>query len=250
MAGPKVTAVTRGRGAWPLNGTGGTLSDRGDAPGGYYRAPTGKSAMPGLIGARAARSGGACTLNEYAVYMAVRAIQQRVGADPDGVFGPDTGKRLGVWQANHGITPDEVFGPQSGKRMFRPLAVAAAIRLSAIKDFHLVVAGHIGHESWWDPGAIGVSTPADLGLGQINGPSHPDMSAEQRLTPAVSIPWVADFALANITAMKGNLRDGIAAYNLGIGGARSWVAAGRPTQWGTTNVPKYIASVLAAGADD
>lgn len=244
-----VLAVTTGRGAWPNNGTGGTLSVKGDKPGGYYRAPAAGRPMPGRLAFDAMRAGKAPTLNDYAVFMGVKAIQQRLGATDDGLFGPNTGKAVAAWQTSKGLVADGVFGPASGKAMFGPLATSAAVAVSTRAGFADVVRGHIGHESWWDPGAVGVSTPDDVGLGQINGPAHPTITLEQRFDAEFAIPWIAEFADGNITAMGGVRDDGVAAYNLGIGGARSWVKAGRPQMWGSTDVRKYIASVLTAGSE-
>lgn len=239
-------AVERGRGAWPSAGTGGTLSLTGARPGAFYRAPTGTSKYPGSVGARGDAS---VDLNSYAVYMAVRDFQARVKASVvDGVFGPQTAASVKVVQANLGLVADGIVGPATCRAIYTPLIVAAA----KIVDYELtalpiLVRGHIGIESGFDPGAVGVLTPTDVGIAQINGPAHPAMTLDMRLTPATAIMFATNLISANVHAMGvTHIDDGIAAYVLGVAGAKSWVAAGRPEMWGRTNVLGYIAKVHAA----
>lgn len=254
-----VAKVKEGRGAWPVTGVGGTLDVSGKKPGSYYRAPmVSTMAMPGLAGAVAVRSNGTCTVNEYAVYMAVKALQPffgLTGAQVDGILGRQSGGAIKTHQLEHNLIVDGVIGPQTSKSLFAPMvAEAAALVDGKLPALASVATGHIGFESMWDAGAVGFSTPDDLGLGQINGPSHPAITMDFCLTPSVAIKWIVDFVDANIKAMNGNVRDGIAAYNLGIGGAWDWVLDGRPDVWArtsngvvrTTAVKAYIEQVLAA----
>lgn len=247
---------TKGRGAWNKNGVGGTLSSTGDAPGRYYCAPATGSGldMPGLAGARAVRNGTEVSIDEYAVYAAVRAIQTRCGIVVDGIFGQDTAAAVKGFQRSAKVTDDGVVGPATSKAMWASLATAEAIKVDPDPNLSQMLSGHIGWESGWDVGAVGGSTPQDLGLGQINGPSHPDLDADERLSPYTALPWMASFVDSNLTAMGRNTRDGIAAYNLGVGGAKSWVSVGRPAVWTrtvkgktiTTEVKKYIDNVWAS----
>lgn len=234
-----------GRGAW--RGVGGTLNGAGTAPGPYYRAPgAGASvAMPGLAGYRAVKAGVPVDVNDYAVYRAVQALQVELNLVADGLFGNDTATRLKAWQTLHGLTPDGVLGPTSAGLLWRGLT-ETLVRSSTITPTVLPIAcGHLQWESAWDAGAVGSFTPQDLGLGQINGLAHPTLTPEFRTNPRTAIPFVAGLVMDNLNAM-GNERDAIAAYNLGITGARRWVAAGRPQFVGATDVWQYIAEVQKA----
>lgn len=232
-----------GRGAW--SSTGGTLSDDGTKPGPYYRAPAGAMQMPGIVGYRAVQSSGTCDINSYAVHLAVKGIQRELGAEEDGLFGPATGAALKTWQGTKGLAADAIFGQASAKAMFVPIARSIAAGVSTNPIVAKLTVAHVGFESNWDPGAVGYVEPRDLGLGQINGPSHSDLTPQFRLTPRYSLGFVAHFVLDNLEAMLWNERDAIAAYNLGVGGARSWVKAGRPDVWNDIKVKQYIDGVLA-----
>lgn len=241
-----------GRGAWSSKG--GTLNLDGTKPGSFYRAPADGSSLPmlGLVGFRADRDSTTIGIDEYAVWRASRAIQARLGVNVDGIWGPATDRAVKSFQGLNGLVADGVYGPKSAKAMWAPVATAAAKKVDSKYAAQLttMVLGHIGWESGWDPGAVGGSTPEDLGLGQINGPAHADMSVDARLDPTKSLPWIAGFVDDNLQAMSYNMRDAIAAYNLGVGGAKLWVKAGRPDAWvrssGTTEVARYIDNVLAA----
>lgn len=235
---------TRGRGAW--TNLGGTLDSEGDGPGIYYRSPAGSMLMPGIVGYRAVRNATSVDINSYAVYMAVKGIQREVGTTEDGLYGSDTAAAVQRWQAGHNLLPDGVFGPASARVMFRERATTAAKAASDNSAVVKLTLGHIGFESSWDPGAVGYVQPQDLGLGQINGPAHPGLSVDFRLTARSALSFVADFVLGNLEAMFWNERDAIVAYNLGIGGARAWVKAGRPASYLGTDVAGYISGVLAA----
>lgn len=241
-----VLQVPQGRGAW--SSIGGLLSVDGRSRGPYYRAPSDGSfaRMPGATTAMAIRNNVTVDLNTYAVYMGVRACQRQIGVSDDGVWGPNTDIAAKKWQTQMtsalvGVA-DGVIGPRSTKGMFMPDVLRIC---GSDTNLRYAVVGHMGHESGWDPAAVGMTTPEDLGLGQINGVYHPDMSIAARLTPEQAIPWMVSFVHGNLEAM-GSLDDGIAAYLLGIGGARSWVRAGRPQIFYKTDIPAYIRSVHTA----
>ncbi|KZE41426.1 peptidoglycan-binding protein [Microbacterium sp. T32] len=40
-------------------------------------------------------------------------VQQLVGANPDGIYGPDTTAKVADWQRAHGLEPDGIWGPAS-----------------------------------------------------------------------------------------------------------------------------------------
>lgn len=243
----------RGRGAWPSSGTGGTYSSDGSKPGRFYRAPAKKGdPMIGLLAFRAVRDGTPCSLDHYATYRAVMALQEAFGLTPDGLWGPITDTKVKDWQAKRGLKPDGVFGPKSARQLFQPLCAAFAQEVDRqhAGDIAQMVAGHVNLESMWDPAAIGVLTPQDVGLGQINGLAHPSVSLDQRLDPMFSIQWMVSFVEANFKAMGFNVRDAVAAYNLGLTGARNWIKDGRPDVWVREGRPEvkvsaYIDKVLS-----
>ena len=49
---------------------------------------------------------------------AVKLIQARIGARPDGDFGPVTERRVKEWQQAHGLLADGIVGRVTWKRMF------------------------------------------------------------------------------------------------------------------------------------
>ena len=51
-------------------------------------------------------------------------IQRLVGADPDGIYGPDTTAKVVAWQHAHGLNPDGIWGPSSDAAGFPPAPVA------------------------------------------------------------------------------------------------------------------------------
>lgn len=245
-----ITYPSTGRGAWPDSGLGGTLDATGKAPGGFYRARAGDQPYPGLVAAQAVRAGTGVDINSYTVYAAVKTIQVMVGAIVDGLFGDETGTKLVTWQDNHGLPDDGVFGALTSRAMFLPFVNASVNKVTADTierdSIRKLTQGHIGYESSWDPGAVGATTPQDLGLGQINGPAHPTLTVDDRLSPRVAIASVVYLVQTNLQAMGGIEGDAIAAYNLGVAGAKEWVRLGRPEVWKGKSVKRYIRGVLAA----
>jgi soluble lytic murein transglycosylase-like protein len=112
------------------------------------------------------------------------------------------------------------------------------------------VSGTITHESGWDAGAVGYTDPKDVGLAQINAEAHPEWDTDTRLQPYNAFRFVVAYYNESLDYFNGNVRDAIASYNLGRGGANSWIKAGRPDMWtpaGSTtprNVKYYIDSIL------
>lgn len=236
-----ITYPTRGRGAWNSAGVGGTLSYKGDAPGQFLRAAaTGSTQIaPGLTGFRADRDGTLVSIDDYAVHCAVKAVQNalriegHLKAVADGIWGPVTDTAVRAYQSRMRLTVDGVFGRQTAKALFTPLVHLAAADTDGAHatDLVRIVLGTIQLESVWDPAAVGSQDPHDLGLGQINGPAHPTMSANDALNPRLSIPWIVRYVDNNLRAFDYNLGDAVAAYNLGAGGCRTWIKAGRPDLW-------------------
>jgi len=244
-----------GRGAWSVKGRGGTLAygpDGTTRPGPYYmKASTGKR----LVGAGGWESPNA---NRRAVHGAVLAYQAalnaalpKLGLKIDGKFGQRTGEAVTAWQQRQPKEADISvwggIGPSTSQGLLMP-----TLRATVHPDLVQVVCGLITQESSWDAGAVGWVDMHDVGLAQINARAHPDMSEKQRLDPGVCFKFVEGYLNTALDALGRNLRDAIASYNLGIGGARSWINAGRPDIWtpsgasSSRNVKAYINTILSA----
>lgn len=246
-----ITYPLHGRGAFATNTkVGGTLNAAGTGPGPFYRAPANASVrMPGLTGALAVRNKTAVSINDYAVYKAVQQLQPYFGAAPDGILGPKTSQSIRNYQKAHGLLVDGVIGPVTSKSLFKPIIVAAAksIDLSHALLIQRAVIGHVVMESGFDPAAVGYMDPYDLGIGQINGPTHPSLSVDDRLNVKTAATWIAGFVDGNFKFFHYDEDPSIAAYNLGRGGASAWITAGRPQFFHGANVWQYIANVKRNG---
>jgi peptidoglycan hydrolase-like protein with peptidoglycan-binding domain len=244
-----LTYPTQGRGSFATGTTiGGTLSVDGTAPGSYYRAPANTSVrMPGLTGALALRNGTAVSINDYAVFRAVVAIQGFIHATPDGILGNDSARAIWSYQKIHGLTQDGIVGPATCRTLLEPLVASAAtgLRSRHSEMVRQVTFGTITVESGWDIGAVGQADPQDLGIGQINGPAHPSLSVDSRFDPAKAIKYVVNLVDANLKALNYDEDAGIAAYNLGVGGAKAWLSAGSQEFFHGANVWAYIKNIKA-----
>lgn len=232
-----------GRGAWPSKGLGGTLDKTGSKPGPYYTLGVGKV-------------GTLSDNNERAVQGAVKAIQVALNEQQhtkllvDGNLGPKTHGVLIGWQNDELLAPDGLFGSVSAPELFTPTLRKSVKTYGAVGVTSKIISGITRTESAWDPGARGTIDPDDYGLGQINLPSHPGVSLEDALVPAFAFESMCGLLDDALDAFDGNIRDAIASYNLGQGGARSWIKAGRPDVWtppGSSkprNVKAYIDKIL------
>lgn len=54
----------------------------------------------------------------------VKKLQEKLGVDVIGKFGPKTEAAVKGWQSAHGLTPDGVVGPDTWQKMFAPVEVA------------------------------------------------------------------------------------------------------------------------------
>lgn len=237
---------THGRGAWPNSGAGGTKAYKSSDAGPYYYLGSGD--LPAKD-----------NLSNYAVRHAVkayqRALNRRLGdkwtLKVDGHYGDDTAAAVLHFQKKRADLVDwGGIGPDTSRSLLIP-DLLKEVDKSAEKPLTAsVVSGLIRHESGWDAGAVGYVDPHDLGLAQINGPSHPNYTKSDRFRPRVAFEFVINYMNNALDDLDGNLRDAIASYNLGLGGVRRWIDQGRPelyTPEGSStarNVWAYIDGIL------
>jgi peptidoglycan hydrolase-like protein with peptidoglycan-binding domain len=218
-----------GRGAWPNSGAGGTLTyPDGDAPGPYYTLPSGDLPKVGSAGWESE------DVNERAVHGAVLAIQRalrRRGYDvaATGTYNQATFEAVTAFQQSMGLTVWGGVGETTAQILVLPDLHAACEREGWTR--WRIVGGLTQTESNFDLGCVGEIDPEDIGLAQINGPNNPDLTEVERLRPVVAFGYIAAKMKTNLATFDGNLRDAIAAYNLGVTGAFKWIADGRPDLW-------------------
>lgn len=211
--------------AWPSNGAGGTLNASGNEPGPYYVLATAEVSAVGSAGFAAP------DILHRAVAYGVRSIQRalnrQLGGAPfraDGVFGEKTSEATKTFQRKRNLTADGVVGPQTARALFTPVVR----RLATVRVPACALEGQVQNESGFDPGAVGYVDDRDLGLMQINGRWHPEFDESERFSPIVAVDYAIELYNNALSALGGNLEDAVAAYNLGIGGARTWIEHGRP----------------------
>jgi hypothetical protein len=250
--GESMTTIN-GRGVWNRSGVGGTLTRRNNQvePGAWYLATEGDARINIKV-FRQLRLGQTPNINDLAVFLGAKAIQKLLGFDEkgqDGIIGPKTDERIRNKQKELGVTQDGLVGPRTMKAMVMPL-VEAAGKKHGVRS--ALLCGKLTHEGNWDPGAVGWSDPDDLGLSQINLRAHPRVSVAEAFDPEFAIDFGARFMAENLRAFDGNERYAVAAYNLGAGGTRQWIAAGAPDTWqppwasSPRNVKGYIDRILSA----
>jgi hypothetical protein len=222
----------QGRGAWPSDGRGGTLKNP-TTPGKYYLLGEGWN-KPGLAAVLRFIDGQPIPLDELAVHYGVKAIQRLlndcdglgVSIKVDGVFGPDTDYAVKKLQKIGSIKVDGVVGPNTMKTlMFLPVVDG-----QDDDEWHAIW-GILYYEGGWDPGAVGYADKNDWGLAQVNTIAHPRVSMQEAFDPYWAIDFIENYLYTASLYLGDNIRDQVASYNLGIGGARQWIAAGRPDVW-------------------
>jgi hypothetical protein len=249
-----VSTLRRGRGAWNRFGVGGTLTRTSDGrvvPGRWYLATRGDQ-MIQLRVFRQLRLGTTPAPDDLAVFLGAKAIQKLLGfnlSGQDGLIGPLTDGRIRDTQRGLKVKVDGLIGPNTMKSLLMPLVMDAGKRHGVRWQ---VLCGKLHNEGNWDPGAVGANDPDDLGLSQINIRAHPHVSPEEAFDPHFAIDFGARFMAQNLATFNGNERDAIAAYNLGAGGTRQWISAGRPDVWqgswmsSPRNVKAYIDRILSS----
>lgn len=131
-----------------------------------------------------------------AVTYGVKAIKHRInelGYKPklpeDGIFGPRMKDGL-IWAQNKiGVVPDGICGPKTALALFWPIVKEVEPNNLLIQH---TVGGIATHESAWDPGAVGYTTPDDHGMVQINKPANPKITLAQAFDPRFAFSYARD----------------------------------------------------------
>jgi hypothetical protein len=254
-------AEYQGRGAWSSKGVGGTLKKTTvkkvvqTVPGPYYMLHSTPLAQVGMRAFLMKYAGQPVDMNDDAVHHGVIAIQVLVAGlgipcPIHGVYDVETDTAVRKAQGQLGLVADGVVGQSTMKKLLLPLIKRVA-REQMNQDWRPIY-GVLANEGAFDPGAVGFLDAEDLGLAQINMPSHPDVKFADAFCPSYAVKFVAGL-LGQALSVFHDERDSIAAYNLGIGGTRAWIAAGRPDLWSPPhapdrerNVKKYIDNILKA----
>lgn len=224
----------QGRGAWPQDGWGGTLNAAGTKPGRYYSLAADPLKQVGLSKVCKEIQNRLYSINESATFHGVLAIQVLLIEDfdaalkGDGVYGPSTAESIRDAQIFFGISADGVVGKETMRWLLWPHIHKVAQHYNVPWE---AVYGLLEFEGNWDPGAVGWLDANDLGLAQINLPSHPDVTQSEAFCPSYAMNFLASYIANGLEAFDGNIIDAIISYNLGIGGTRQWISDGRPVQW-------------------
>lgn len=228
--------MTYGRGAWSADGVGGTLAPSGKEtkPGPYYMLASDPHDKIGL-GTWCRREQGLPVDQDYnATFHGVVAIQALLNAyvkadlSGDGIFEERTKWYTAEAQKKAGLTPDGIVGPKTMKAILLPLIEHISAELEEPWE---PIYGILRWEGGFDPGAVGRIDPQDWGLAQINTKYHPEVSFAEAFCPSFAVRFVASYIRYALDSLSGNLRDAVASYNLGIGGAKQWIEDGRPNVW-------------------
>lgn len=243
--------MANGRGAWSRSGIGGTLRRKSGemVPGPFYAAAEGDQRIQIHV-YRALKAGVTPEINDLAVFLGAKAVQKLLGFDEkgqDGIIGPNTDEKIREKQRELKVATDGLVGRKTMQAMVMPL-VHEAEKKHGVR--WQILCGKLANEGAWDPGAVGYHDVSDLGLSQINIRAHPKVSPNEAYDPHFAVDFGARYMAQNLATFDGNERDAIAAYNLGAGGCRQWIAAGRPDEWRPPwatvprNVKVYIDRIL------
>lgn len=234
-----------GRGAWRL--LGGLLPAKPGSASrvGYYRLNQGTEKP---IGSQWALNMDADHHAEV-VHLGVRALQQLVGAQVDGWFGPETASKLVAAQASLGVEVDGIVGPST----MRALLLAHITHIAAITHVPVaVLGGLLIHESALDPAAVGVNGE-DHGLAQINLAAHrASVRLSEAMNPEFAIHWSAGDLAQEFETWEGRTtadpwKIAIAHHNSPLL-AKRWALSGQPpiVAGRIFQIEEYVNAVLAA----
>lgn len=131
------------------------ICDRANEINGQPAAPT----NPGGAMTAGSASYPTGTYNGYPI----KEIQAIVGADQDGVYGPDTTAKVKAWQGSHALVPDGIVGPLTWGAMHFG-SVIGSVSGPAPQSGVLVVDGSWGNLTTRKlQGALGVTVDGQLG---------------------------------------------------------------------------------------
>ncbi len=214
-----------GRGAWSL--IGGLLPAKPGATSriGYYRAASAGEAPVGSTWVQKKDT----SHHAHVVWFGVRAIQQLVGAEVDGWFGPQTQVLVTLAQAKAGIEADGIVGPATMKALLTPVITEIAKESGVPAQ---ILGGLLTNESMLDPAAVGVNG-VDTGLAQINLRAHAfDVTLDNALDPRYALSWTADDLARIARVWKG--RTSVDVWDIAIANhnspflAKRWALQGKP----------------------
>jgi Putative peptidoglycan binding domain/Transglycosylase SLT domain len=164
-----------------------------------------------------------------------------------GIFGPATERAVKAYQAIAVKPADGIAGPNTCKSLLHQPVNSAESQHGIPR--HLLW-GVIAQESAYDPGAVGFSTPYDLGLVQINTKVHP-VNPRDAFDPYFALEW-AGTRMAQKSAAYRLKQPEELAWNLAAlahhapGWADYWAKYGSPPPAYATRAQDYINRVLAA----
>lgn len=230
-----IPAVTRGRGAWSTIG-----KDNGSR---WYTYIAGKP-EDGSLPTKDA--------NYQAVHLGVKAIQARlqaygVGIHVDGFYGSGTSSAVQWFQREQGLLVDGVAGPTTCKALWKDLQIwfggVHHVPASQLYGFMML-------ESVADPGALGITTPSDRGLSQINENAHPSITDEMAFDPVFAINYTAKRlgdARIKYSGKSADLKNRCAvAQHNSPAQADAWYATGTPP---SEQIKLYVDRVLTHALD-
>lgn len=146
-------------------------------------------------------------------------------------WGEHVAAQTRAFQEAEGLDADGVVGRVTARHLFR-IYDASTEQFYSIPD-HLV--GRQSHgESDNDP--VARSATGDEGRGQINPPSHPQITLAQMWSPPFASHFTGSYLHGSYIYVGGDWDGAIAAYNVGGSLARKWVEAGKPSSGGPTIV--------------
>lgn len=107
-----------------------------------------------------------------------------------GIYGTNTALDVKDFQRVVGLPIDGVVWFATSRALFKPRIA----ELETAKGIpHGYLCGLVNSESFFDPSAVGRSTPTDFGLVQIHLDSHPDLTKAQAFDAAFAIEWASTY---------------------------------------------------------
>lgn len=139
-------------------------------------------------------------------------------------FGVHMDRQTRHFQGENALEVDGVIGPKTALALYHK-------RFHDLEDEHGIINSYVCKvcqlESAVDPGAVGVVDPHDHGIMQINAIAHPDISLAEAFTASWSLEYFANALVANHEALN-DWDAAVASWNIGSGGAKYWLAHGKP----------------------